>query len=84
MLPLLLTAANEGKLEHIDILRLCYINPNRIFNLGKQGIAEGAPADLILVDPKKEWTIKGKELHSKCGWSPYEGWKMTGKALRVI
>ena len=66
------------------IVRLCFENPNRIFGLGKQGIKEGAPADLILVDPKTEWTIRGKELHSKCGWSPYDGWKVSGKILRSI
>ena len=81
MLPLLLTAANDGKLRQSDIVRLCFENPNHIFNLGKQEIAQGAPADLILVDPKKEWVIKGKELHSKCGWSPFENWKMTGKVI---
>ncbi len=83
MLPLLLTAASEGKLRHSDIVRLCFDNPNRIFALGKQGITEGAPADLILVDPKKEWVIKGKELHSKCQWTPYEDWHVSGKVVRV-
>ena len=66
------------------LLRLCFTNPNRIFRLGKQGIVEGAPADLILVDPKKEWVIKGKELHSKCGWSPFEGWRVIGRVQRVL
>ena len=72
------------RMTNSDILRLCFTNPNRIFGLGKQGIVEGAPANLVLVDPKKEWVIKGKELHSKCGWSPYEGWVITGKIVQVI
>lgn len=84
MLPLLLTAANEGKLHRSDVVRLCFSNPNRIFGLGKKEIIEGAPANLILVDPKKEWTIKAKELHSKCGWTPYEGWNVKGKIVRLI
>ena len=74
----------NSKLVTADICRLCFTNPNRIFHLGKQGIVEGAPADLIIVDPKKEWTIKGKELHSKCGWSPYENRKVLGKVVQVI
>jgi len=92
MLPLLMSVASGQwphpsphttyHIPHTDILRLCFTNPNRIFSLGKQGIAEDASADLILVDPKTEWTIMGKELHSKCGWTPYEGWSVRGKIIQ--
>ncbi len=94
MLPLLLSAAANHwphpipysifHIPHSTIVRLCFTNPNRIFHLGKQGIIEGALADLIIVDPKKEWTIRGKELHSKCGWTPYENWRVIGKSLQII
>ena len=71
-------------LTYIDILRLCFTNPNRIFSLGKTGIVEGAPADLILVDPAKTWIIQAKNLHSACGWTPFEGWTITGAIERVF
>lgn len=91
MLPLLLTVASGHwphpsavppttyNLQPHDILRLCFTNPNHIFRLGKQGIVEGAQVDLIIVDPAAAWTITGGQLHSKCGWTPYEGWKVFGK-----
>ena len=41
-------------------------------------------ADLILVNPGQTWKIYGKELCSKCGWTPYEGWEVRGKVVRVI
>ena len=28
---------------------------------------------MIVVDMRKETEIKGKNLHSKCGWTPFEG-----------
>ncbi len=97
MLPLLLSVAEgnwphpggkalqtDDKLSYADIVRLCFTNPNRIFNLGKTMIAEGAPADCVVVDPMERWTIHGSELHSKCGWTPYEGWQMTGAVKRVV
>jgi dihydroorotase len=97
MLPLLLSVAEGGwphpggkalqtedTLSYADIVRLCFINPNRIFNLGKTMISEGAPADCVVVDPLERWTIRGSELHSKCGWTPYEGWSVTGAVKRVI
>lgn len=74
----------ESDIQPQDILRLCYTMPNRIFHLGKPGIEVGKPANLILVNPGQSWKIHGKELKSKCGWTPYEGWSVTGKVLRVI
>lgn len=91
MLPLLLTVS-AGVWPHpasprpvtlptlsiADIVRLCHTNPNRIFHLGKQGIRIGAPADVVLVHPKQTWTIQAAKLHSKCGWTPFEGWNVHG------
>jgi dihydroorotase len=45
---------------------------------------EGAPADIVLIDPAAQWTIDAKHLHSKCGWSPYEGRTVQGRVVRVI
>ncbi len=86
MLPLLLTVAAGGwphpngrlKIENAqmsmdDMRRLCFINPNRIFNLN-------APEEEVLqIDTTAEWVLHGAELHSKCGWTPYEGWRVRGK-----
>jgi len=96
MLPLLLSVAG-GKWPHPmeagvscpvltykDIVRLCMANPNRIFNLGKYEIAEDKKADILVIDPEAEWTIEGSKLHSKCGWTPFEGWTVKGKLEKVI
>jgi dihydroorotase len=64
-----------------DIVRLCFTNPNVIFRLGKKMPAEGG--DGVTVDLDAEWVIHGKDLHSKCGWTPYEGWKVKGKVTEV-
>lgn len=94
MIPLLLTVA-AGHCPHpkqcapiktfryADILRLCFTRPNELFSLGKKGIVAGAPADLVLVNPTEEWELTGSILHAKCGWTPYEGWKVVGKATVV-
>lgn len=60
-------------------------NPAKIFNLEKRGkIEKGHIANLILFDPKKEWTVEGEELETKCKWSPFEGRKLKGKTTRAI
>jgi dihydroorotase len=60
-----------------NVRRLLFNNPNRIFGLGRN-------PDLppfIHIDPEEEWVIQGKDLKSKCGWTPYEGWVVRGKAI---
>ncbi len=95
MLPLLLSVAlghwphptekiSCPTLTFRDIVRLCFENPNRIFHLGKHDIEKGQRADIVIIDPNVEWTIEGKNLHSKCGWTSFEGWKVKGKVVRVI
>ncbi|MDD5041104.1 MAG: dihydroorotase family protein [Candidatus Peribacteraceae bacterium] len=94
MIPLLLTVAAgrwphprrrafQPKLMYIDIRRLCFDNPNRIFSLGQTMIEQDTSANLVLVQPEEEWELKGAQLHSKCGWTPYEGWHVTGKPTVV-
>jgi len=80
MLPLLLT---QG-LKPQQILKLCFTRPNQIFNLGKQGIQVGQKADIALVNPSQTWQIRGPNLQSKCGWTPYEGWEVTGSVVRTF
>lgn len=94
MIPLLLTVAAgrwpcprqrsfQPKLMYTDVRRLCFDRPNEIFSLGRTMIEPHTKADLVLVAPEAEWEIHGAQLHSKCGWTPYEGWKVTGRATVV-
>jgi len=96
MIPLLLSVAADrwphptskrpeaAHLNHRDIRRLCFDNPNRIFGLDKADIVTDRKADAVLVDPDAEWVIRAEELASKCGWTPYEGWTVKGKIDRVF
>jgi dihydroorotase len=73
-LPLLLAAAEEGRLSYERVRDATAANPAAIFDLPNKGrIAEGMDADLVLVDPGDRTEIRGADLHSKCGWTPFEG-----------
>ncbi|KAK7198799.1 dihydroorotase [Novymonas esmeraldas] len=58
-----------------DIVRLLHTNPNRIFAL-RQPETPQRTFDLTC-----EWVVRGEELHSKCQWTPYEGWRLRGRAV---
>ncbi len=77
-LPLLLTAMAEGRLTADDLIARLVTNPRRIFGLPAQ------PDTWIEVDEAAAWEIRGVELHSRCGWTPFEGWRVRGRPRRVI
>lgn len=61
--------------------------PAAILRLADQGrpIAEGEPANLVLVDPGAAWTVHGDELRSKASNTPYEGTEFsTSVALTLL
>ncbi|MEE6210915.1 dihydroorotase [Salarchaeum sp. III] len=73
-LPLLLNAAREGELSYERVRDVTAANPAKIFDLPRKGrIEAGRDADLVLVDPANVREIRGDDLHSKCGWTPFEG-----------
>lgn len=85
-LALMLNAYNEGKVKLEMIQKLMAENPARIMKISKRGkLEEGYYADVIAVDLDKEWTVGVDDtIESKCGWTPYENWKLKGKNVLTI
>ncbi len=84
-LALMLTAAMEGKCTVPQVVNwmskavaVAYGIPN------KGAIAPGYDADLVLVDLNTYRPVRREELLTKCGWSPFEGWNLTGWAVTTI
>ena len=85
-LALMLTAYNEGRIKLSAIQKLMCENPAEIMKIAGRGkLKEGYYADVIVVDTEKEW-IAGVDdtLESKCGWTPYENWKLKGKNIMTV
>jgi dihydroorotase len=75
-LPLLLEEARHGRMSYERVRDLTAANPASVFNLPQKGRIEvGNDADLVLVDPDATREIRGETLHSKAGWTPFEGWQ---------
>ncbi|MFB6133991.1 MAG: dihydroorotase [Halanaeroarchaeum sp.] len=76
-LPLLLAAAEAGRLDYERVRDLTAANPADRFSMPSKGrIQPGNDADLVLVDPDRPREIRAAALHTKCDWTPFEG--MTG------
>jgi dihydroorotase len=54
--------------------------PARVFRLPGGTLAVGAPADLVVFDPGRRWSVRADDLHSKSANSPYLGESLTGQA----
>lgn len=83
--PLLLDAVAKKRLTLSEAVRLFATGPAKTFNIANKGkIAAGFDADIIAYEPKGKWAVVQSSLHSKCGWSPYEGMELAGKIDGVI
>lgn len=88
-IAVLLTVAAE---EEIPLTRIASVISENIADmLGIQDrgrIAEGAYADLIIIDPDKEFVVGESDCGAagaayKCGWTPYAGVKLKGMVTDV-
>ncbi len=74
MAPLILKEVADGRLSLSRFIDMTTANPARIFGMNNKGrIEEGYDADLIFVDMSARRVIRPYEMHSKAGWTPYEG-----------
>ncbi|TAK12505.1 MAG: hypothetical protein EPO32_08410 [Anaerolineae bacterium] len=77
ILPLLLTAVHAGRLTLEDVTTRLHDNPGRIFGLPEQ------PDTFIEVDLDENYTLGAAGLHTRCGWTPFEGQPVRGRVRRV-
>lgn len=77
-LPLLLTAVSEGRLTINNLIEKMHSNPKKIFSLPDQ------PETWTEVDERAEYEIKASEQFTRCGWTPFEGWKVKGRVRKVV
>ncbi|NMB78260.1 MAG: dihydroorotase [Methanomicrobiales archaeon] len=74
LLPLLLAEVVAKRISLADVIAKTSQNPSRILGIEPAGFEPGCRADFVLC-PRKETTITAENLHSRCGWTPFEGMK---------
>lgn len=79
MYPYMLSAANEGKITYEKAVKICSENPAKIFGCRDKGsISIGKDADIVIYNPKTEFTITNDKMHSDCDHTIWEGVKLKG------
>ena len=71
-----------GHLTLMELMRKMSQNPAALYHLPFPGIAEGAPAGLVIFDENEEW--KAEDFRSKAVNTPFKGWTLTGRVHYTI
>ena len=85
-LSLFLNAVNQGRVTLKRIIEITSEYPAKRFGFYPQkGIIQiGADADFAIIDMNKERVISKDQGYSKCGYNPFEGWKVKGVPVHTI
>jgi len=87
-LEILLSAAlsqvADEKLDLMSALAAMTCNPASLLGLESGQIKEGAPADLVLIDPNAPWVCNSDDLLSRSKNTPFDGRRLTGRAVITI
>ena len=85
LLPVMLNHVNNGKLSLKQLIKLVCENPIKIFGIKNKGfIKKGYDADFTIVNMNKDIKIQNKNIESKCGWSPFNGYSFKGSPIATI
>lgn len=81
----MLTQAMQGRCTVAQVSHWMSTAVAKLYKIPNKGlIAPDYDADLILVDLDNYRPVLKAELQTKCGWSPFEGWSLTGWPVVTI
>lgn len=84
-LPIMLTQAMQGNCTVSQVSNWMSTAVAKAYHIPNKGLIQpGYDADLVLVDLNTYRAVLREELQTKCGWSPFEGWNLTGWPVYTI
>jgi dihydroorotase len=80
----LMQLVHSGRLGLPDLISRFTVAPARLLGLAKGTLSIGADADVTVINPDHEWAFDKTASASKSGNSPFDGWRLKGKAAATI
>jgi dihydroorotase len=84
MLPLSLELVRRGYIDLTRMVDALSTQPAKVLGIGRGTLAVGAPADIAIFDPEREWTLRADAMATKSRNTPFNGWKLKGKAVCTL
>ena len=79
LVPVMLDHVAAGRLSLGRMVDLMCAGPARVYGaVGKGRLAVGYDADFTLVDLKRQRRVENSWIVSPCGWTPFDGMRVTG------
>jgi len=75
---------HNGDVELLQLLKALTTNPARLLGIGSGRLAEGTPADLVLIDLDTPWIVEPERLRSKSKNTPFDSARLQGRALLTV
>ncbi|MCK4851871.1 MAG: amidohydrolase family protein, partial [Candidatus Omnitrophica bacterium] len=74
----------KGYLDWPGLIKKMSTNPCQILGYERGTLKQGAVADIVIIDPEKEWVYEKKQIKSLSSNSPFIGRKMKAGVTDVI
>ncbi len=74
----------QGTIDMARLIEMYTVEPARLLKLDAGTLSIGARADVTLIDPDLEWTVRVDQFESASRNSPFNGWNLKGRAARTI
>jgi len=75
---------HPGVVSLSRLVELLSVNPAKILGVPGGTLVEGGPADLSILAPDLQVTVRASQLRSKSKNMPFEGWTLTGGVAATI
>lgn len=82
--PLMLRLVESGRLDLGRLIDHLSTRPARLFNLPGGRLRPGSPADIVVIDPNREWTVGRETIASRSLNTPLLGMTVRGAAVATI
>ncbi|HXI57231.1 MAG TPA: dihydroorotase [Polyangia bacterium] len=82
--PLILELVRGGTLTPSSFVARLSTSPAALFGLRGGSLADGAPADVTVIDPEAAWTVRSESFVSRSRNSPFVGRAMRGRAALTL
>ncbi len=80
----LMRLVHEGVLTLKELVRLLSTEPAKLMGLQAGSLSVGSPADVVVIDTEKEWTVEPETFRSLSRNTPFKGWTLKGRVVRTF
>jgi dihydroorotase len=72
------------KIDVVRLIEMYTVEPARLLKIDAGTLSIGAQADVTVINPELEWTVRVDQFESASRNSPFDGWKLKGRAVRTV